>query len=790
MFRILDRYTLREILPPFMLALLVFTFMLMMGPIDKVAKDLLSKNVEAGIILRMLFLLTPSTLAITIPMAFLLGLLVAFGRLSADSEWVAMQACGVTLLRMLRPVMALAIACWAATSWVMIDAVPSANQAYREITYGVIAARVESEIKPRIFFTDFPTLVLFARDTAPGGGGWSDVFVADVGAPGPPLISMARGGRMLLNRERRQVEMVLDDRVSYRMGTDAKGAAFFEESFSKQFRTQLDPEQVFPKAMPVKGEPEKTVAELRQTIVDLKKDKQPTDRPEFYIQLKFSIPVACLVFALMGLGFGVSSSRGGKLAAFAMGTGVIFAYYVILYQGRSLSMSGVWPAWLAAWLPNMILGPVGAWVVYRRARSSGSSLQIAVPAVGFLRRLVPTRQAPGTTAGPASAPSGPVLVIRFPQFWLPRPPRLGILDRYISRMYLRLQVLTFVSLLGIFYISQFIDLSDKLFGGVTTANLMLQFFIFKTPQFIYYIIPLSVLIATLVTVGALTRNSELIVMRACGISLYRAAYPLVALAACSSLLLFGIEEYALAASNDQARDLEHIIRIGRPRPSSILARRWIAAKDGSIYHYDMFDAKHGELVGFWKYEFDQKTWQLNRIVFAERIRFERPAATPGSPVGTWTAGPGWVRGIRSESESPYAPFSSRALTMELPEYFGAAQPDAASMTYAELSDYIDAMRGAGHNILQYLVELHRKIAFPFVTIIMTLLAVPFAVTTGRRGALYGIGVGIVLAIVYWTANNLFAVVGSTGLLAPVLAAWAPNLLFGAGAAYLVLTVRT
>ena len=149
-----------------------------------------------------------------------------------------------------------------------------------------------------------------------------------------------------------------------------------------------------------------------------------------------------------------------------------------------------------------------------------------------------------------------------------------------------------------------------------------------------------------------------------------------------------------------------------------------------------------------------------------------------------------MREITSDTESTYATFTARTMTMELPDYFGAEQPEAASMTYAELSDYIDEMRGAGHNILQYLVDLHRKIAFPFVTIIMTLLAVPFAVTTGRRGALYGIGVGIVLAIVYWTANNLFGVVGAAGLLTPALAAWAPNLLFGAGAAYMLLTVRT
>ena len=89
-----------------------------------------------------------------------------------------------------------------------------------------------------------------------------------------------------------------------------------------------------------------------------------------------------------------------------------------------------------------------------------------------------------------------------------------------------------------------------------------------------------------------------------------------------------------------------------------------------------------------------------------------------------------------------------------------------------------------------MVQLQRKVAFPFITLIMTLLAVPFAVTTGRRGALYGIGIGIVLAITYWTMQSVFAAVGAGGVISPVLAAWAPNILFGAAAVYMMLTVRT
>jgi lipopolysaccharide export LptBFGC system permease protein LptF len=112
------------------------------------------------------------------------------------------------------------------------------------------------------------------------------------------------------------------------------------------------------------------------------------------------------------------------------------------------------------------------------------------------------------------------------------------------------------------------------------------------------------------------------------------------------------------------------------------------------------------------------------------------------------------------------------------------------MTLGELRTYISQLRASGANVLPYLVELHRKIAFPLVTVVMTLIAVPFAITTGRRGAMYGIGIGIVLAIVYFIVMSVFVALGQGGVLTPVLAAWAPNLMFSALAAYMILTVRT
>jgi lipopolysaccharide export LptBFGC system permease protein LptF len=138
----------------------------------------------------------------------------------------------------------------------------------------------------------------------------------------------------------------------------------------------------------------------------------------------------------------------------------------------------------------------------------------------------------------------------------------------------------------------------------------------------------------------------------------------------------------------------------------------------------------------------------------------------------------------------YKPFTEESMPLESPSYFKTDEPIAEFMTYAQLRDYIVRLQASGANVVPQIVALQRKVAFPFVTIILTVLAVPFAVTTGRRGAMYGIGIGIVLAIVYWVMLSVSGALGAGGVLPPFLAAWSPNIIFGAAALYLVLTVRT
>ena len=140
--RLIDRYVIREVLMPLAIGLVVFTFLLIIPYLVRYAEQYIAKGVPTSVILQIVWTLVPAQLGLTIPMSLLLGLLVAFGRLSADREFVALQACGVSLLRLLRPVAALAVVAWAATSYVLITLIPSANQTFREITLADVCADI------------------------------------------------------------------------------------------------------------------------------------------------------------------------------------------------------------------------------------------------------------------------------------------------------------------------------------------------------------------------------------------------------------------------------------------------------------------------------------------------------------------------------------------------------------------------------------------------------------------------------------------------------------------------
>ncbi len=773
MLRITDRYVLREIIPPFLLGLLVLTFVLMLPPLMNEAEELIAKGVDGFIISSMMLMLVPQGLGLALPMALLMGILMGLGRMSTDRETVALQACGVSIYRMLGPVALLALLATGATFYVIEVVVPDANQRFRELMLQVYTSRAEGEVKPRVFYDGFEGVTLYVREVSPAG--WRDVFLADSRDAGRMDVSVAERGRVEVDPERQAVHIVLSEGTRHR--SDAGDPTAYELHEFSEIRISIGMESMFPQSAPQRGLAELRLPALRREAERMRAAGESPHAPIMEMHERFSIPIACLVFALVGVGLGITTRKDAKSSSFALGIGVIFVYYVSMYLPEAMAKGALVSPHLAKWLPNLVLGLAGLALVVWRSHLAERPI---------VDSLLHRRGRPGAGGSATSTGSGPEPAAAHAVRLSAGGHRgLSLLDRYVLHMYLRWVSMALVGLLGIFYISTFIDLSDKLFKGQTDLPQLLEYFWFATPQFVYFVLPISALLATLVTIGTLTRSSELTVMKACGISLARAALPMFAFSLVWSGCLFALEEGVLGQANRRAEAIRHEIRSGTPPPSNLLGRRWIAGSGSTLYHSRYVQPEREAIDGLSVYELEDAPWRIRRRTYAAHAMF----------ANGWEGQDVWTRRFPdpgAEDRAPvYASAAARPLPyVDPPETFRTEQPDPDVMGFRELDRYIETLRARGLDVVSLVVALHRKASFPFVCLVLTLIAVPFAVTTGSRGALYGVGAGIVLAFSYWVVLSVFGAIGSAGLLTPALAAWSPNVLFGGTAAYFLLTART
>jgi LPS export ABC transporter permease LptG/LPS export ABC transporter permease LptF len=777
MMRTLDRYVIRETVLPFLMALGVLTFLFAISPMMERAEQLLTKGVPVGTVAYLLVNLLPQALGITLPMAFLIGLLIGLGKLSADRETVALLACGVSLWRLLRPVLAMSAVVAAACLWVMLDGIPRGNMAFVRITTNFMAQKTAQDIKPGVFYTALPGKVLYVAGVE-ADGSWRKVLMAMVRDNTAPTLVLAESGRLVSDAQAGYAAIVLNDVTKSMPGAepgvyDRADGGLREEVYA------LDPREWFRRELVGPGIREMTIAQLReeeQLKIRLRESPHPAI---IAIHQKFSFPVACLVMGLLGLALGVHTRKDGKFASFALGLALIFVYYGLMTVFESLAKGQRFPAEWARWMPNLILAPIAIAIIWWRSDNAERGLPVRWPAAwtARLQALVERRR---PTTGSSAGLTKPVVVLRIPELALPRP---RLIDLYLMRRYLAVVSLAFVGLLGLFYIGTVVDLSDKLFKKTASVGMLLDLLYYATPQFVYFLIPVAMLVAALVTIGGLSKTSELTVLRACGVSLYRLAVPLLLFGAVGSAVLFGLEEYVLAASNKQKTAIENVIR---ERPSTVIDvanRHWLTGSNGRIYYYAGFDPAANMLVHLSIFDIESRPYRVSRHTFVERAAWSQRS-------GTWRATTGWMQTFPRTGRVVREDFPSKMLRFDPPARFRTEDVDAQAMTVAQLGAYVKTLRASGLAVGSYAVDFHRKIAFPLMTLVMTLIAVPFGVTTGKRGALYGIGLAIALAFTYQMAFTAFGFLGTAGLLPAALAAWAPNLLFLAGALYLLLTVRT
>jgi len=448
------RYVLRELSGPTMLGLTLYLFVLLMNHFFVVAEKSLSKNLGWELTSRLFLVGVPSLLVLSIPMAVLLGCLVAVGRLSADQEWVALQSAGHGISRLLKPLLIHGLLASLASFVVYAEVVPRASYAMRNLRGELMfASNLAADLKPRVFYSDLPNVVLFVDEIKAGSQGRlegvllvqsdprtqsTELFLSRFGDlyPAPD-----RSGALILD---------LNEGVAHLYGESSSDAYRQAESFG-EFRRRLDPASYLKAFL---APPEKVVQDLspREILHDIRQTEaaiveqtpepspltgeRPRDarvialqhrltRAKIELHQRLALPLASFFFAILALPLGVSRVRSGKGAGFAMSILVIVVYWVTFTFTRDQAIRGKLPAEIGPWIANAVIlawALLALWRMKRMPRDGRGPIAWVI-GTGFrlmrwIRNRLSSRSAAGEGRGWGTAPRLPywfarVIFMRF-----------------------------------------------------------------------------------------------------------------------------------------------------------------------------------------------------------------------------------------------------------------------------------------------------------------------------------------------------------------------------------------
>jgi LPS export ABC transporter permease LptG/LPS export ABC transporter permease LptF len=774
--RILTRYILSEVVAHALIGAAVFTFVLFTRDLGRILELVVRNSAPLPSIAQIFFFTVPVALTYTIPMGVLIGILIGLSRLAADSEVTAMRASGIGVWTFLRIIAIFVLGAWLLALANSVYVAPRSLAALGQLQEKLKGSQASFEIQPRVFYEGFPKVVLYVQDVkaASGAALWKGVFLADLSQPSAPRITLARQG-ILVSQGADTLDLHLTNGSTHE--ADPKNPDQYQIS---TFATTDIPLQI---PVPQNG-PEREPASVGEIAVaqlnTLAHSAPPALRRWAAIEYhrRLALPTACIVLAMVGIPLGLSSKRGGKSTGFVLTILLVFLYYSLSLIGVSLARQGRLTPAAGVWLADVIFLIGGAVLLWRSERRP-----IGFAALRSWLRAPALKMADHSGVDRARPPASDRMTRRWRLFNLRFPT---ILDDYVMRdfaLYLALIACTFVTLLLVFTVFEL--LSDILRNQVSPLTVG-EYLLNVTPYFLYYpIAPLSMLLAVLVTFGLLQRSNEITAIKATGISLYRIVTPVLIAAAIIAGVLFLSDQFYLPYTNKRQDALRNRIK-GKP-PQTYLRpdRKWIFGQHSDIYYYQFFDPDRDVFGGVSVFQFDPRTFQITRRITAERAHWSDRFAR-------WVYEQGWERRLTGPAIESYQRFDVATFPelTEQPAYFKKEVKQSSEMNYAELRSYIHDLQQSGFDVVRLRVQLEKKLAYPLITLVMAVLAIPFALSAGKRGALAGVATAIGIGVVYWTISGLFEAMGNLSQLPPALAAWSPDLVFACLGGYLILRMPT
>jgi LPS export ABC transporter permease LptG/LPS export ABC transporter permease LptF len=777
--RILTRYILGEILSYTLIGCAVFTFILFIRDLNHILEAVVRNSSSFENIAEIFVFNLPNTFKVTIPMAVLVGILLGLSRLAADSEIIAMRASGLGIWYFVRVASVVAIG---GTLLGLVNSLyiaPRANRSILEMEQELETSQASYEIQPRVFYEDFHNAVLYVQNVRGGTGAsnWDRVFMADVSDPGNPIITTAESATVVSDSTQ---ELLMRLRNGSRQETiNGQSQQYNISTFSK---TDL-PLTLGPQSEMHLGRLDTAIYALPMSALQARTHGPDARRYLLEMHTRFSYPAACFVLMLVGVPLGIISRRGGKSSGLVFTILLVLVYYILSYTGIALSRQGKLPPFLGVWMANLLFAFAGTFLLWQMASGGRVLSGISSLLSRSSRTGLPIKR------------NGNHLTSLLEKLQ-PRSVRIGsrgvfprLLDAYVVREFFGMFLLVLASFVSLMLVFTFFELVGDIIRNHIALTTVGDYLLNLAPSMIYAITPLAVLIAVLVTFGVFNRNSEIVAMKATGISLYRLVVPVVSISAILAIALFMFDDYYLPAANRRQESLRSTIK-GRP-PQTFLhpEEKWMFGQSGQgepahIFYYQFFDRDDDAFANLSVFEFNPSTFALSRRIYASRVIWDEKN-------DSWRFLNGWVRNIDGNN-SEYVEFKNTTFSeiREDPGYFKKENLQSQEMNFQQLGAYIRDLRQSGFDTMRLRVALWHKLAYPLIAIIMAIIAIPFALSMGRRGSLTGVAVAISVALAYWVVDALFGAMGNVNYLPAALAAWSPAVLFGLTGGYLLLRTPT
>jgi LPS export ABC transporter permease LptF len=765
----LNRYLLKEIIASFLIALGLIILVLILNDIFYLTDIFISKRVPLAVVLKVLFLLLPSILALAIPLAFMAGLLGGLSHLNADREIEALKLLGVSPRQVLKPVLGLAMIFSAVTLSFTLWLTPQANYRWLETMVQSVLTRVNWQVEPGQFFESFPGNVIYVHKKD-SQGRWQGVFLYRKEEQNNIQLMAAESGGIRPGPDLKTAWLTLTDGYSYKFDLGHPETAGYNK-FKKQEQL-LDLKNLFPPVSLEKQYREKNWKELLADWNKLRDDRSKNKKELLALKVelnkRWSLPAACLAFAFLGLGLGWRRWPGGRAGGYGVSLVIVILYYGLLVFGQTQAAAGHLSPSIGLWLPDFLALAAGLLAYFSARREAQPGSGFGARLMSFFKKAIH----PGDrTAGRSSA-----------EKISPPVSRLTFHDRYILGRLARLYLWIFLTLVLIMAVFNFLTRWEIAKESDQPVYLLFTYIWYKLPEFITQGLQLAALIAPVLGLNFLYRRHEIQTLMTSGLSYWRITAPVLVFSLFLVPLGFFLQDRLVVRGNFEAEKIWSQLTDRPVRVFTYQNRYWLRNDSlPGFFHYELSSPGENAVRRLLIFQTDREPVRVKKIIFSQLAKIGENSLHLES---------GWERELTNENLS-FSKFDF--LNLDLPEaqrQFIKEWKEPALMTWSELNQYSQDLEQSGSPATSFKTEAKSRVAFSFSAFVLALLGTALAGLSQKKLFIFPLGLALGGGYLFWQTVAAFRSLGEARIVSAWLAAWSPEIIFILIGFYLLFRVKT